>query len=128
LDAFSRLRSLFTQTNTNGTAKGPQINIAAQIETIRSIEFSQTIPTGQRIHGFSYANLLMRLDRDVMGIYRITVNQGSEKRFSFSINCEKGDYEKLGRGLEEVIRFLDGKRSIRSLPNHELVRGYYYGA
>lgn len=124
---FSWLRTFFAPT-ANGTMTGPTISVAAQIDIIRSIETNQTIPTGQRIHGFNYANLEMRLDRDVMGTYRLTVNQGRDKQFSFSINCAKGDYEKLSRGLEEVIRFLDGERSFRNLPNHDLVKGYYYGA
>ncbi len=127
MSAYQRFRSLFGRAGRNGTPSGPVVDIPAQIEVIKLIETGHSIPTGQRIHRFNYANLELRLDRDVTGNYRVTANEGTEKRYSFSIKCEQGDYPTLQRGLEEVAAFLAGERGIRNLPDHDLVKGYFYG-
>ena len=43
--------------------------------------------------------------------YRVTVNQGTERRYSFTILCSPGDYDALRSGYEAITVFLDGDRN-----------------
>lgn len=104
----------------------PAIDINAEVDAIQRTESAAQIDLGKRIHSFVYQGLELRLDRDVLGMYRITVNEGRERRYSFTIVCASGDYDALRSGYNEIIQFLDGDRGLASLPRHERVKGHYY--
>ena len=102
-------------------------NLDAEIEAIRQIEAAGPVDRGKRIHGFIHQGLELRLDRDVLGWYRVTVNEGRERRYSFSIVCDPGDYEALRACYQEITAFLDSDRRPANLPRHERLKGHYYG-
>lgn len=122
-------KSLGLSTNGNGHSAypPPQIDLATELAAIREAEASASIAPGKLIHRFDYDGLELRLDRDVMGQYRITVNQGELRRYSFSVMSPEPDYEVLARCYDEIIGFLAGSRALRDLPRHEHLRGHYYG-
>ena len=59
---------------------------------IRRAEASEDIDLGKRIHEFRYEELDVRLDRDIAGLYRVTVKQGKERLYSFTVVCPPKDY------------------------------------
>ena len=105
----------------------PQVNIKAQIDTIEYNESNRDIGLGSRIHYFSFQEFELQLDRDITGMYRVVVTEGNNRRFSFTIKCKYGDYAKLGTCFEEILQYLSGDRRIADLPNHDLIKGHYYG-
>lgn len=117
------------RSRSDGTAEPPPaVDIDAQIETIKRIEEEQKPDLGSRIHQFSYGDLELRLDRDITGSYRLCVFEGTERRFSFTVRCEQGDYESLRTSFQEIIAFLNGDRRIADLPRHDRLTGHYFGA
>ena len=125
-DFFKRLRDHFSSSNGQHLPK-PSVNLAAEIEAIRHVESTATPDLGKRIHSFRHQGLELRLDRDVLGMYRVTVNEGKERRYSFTIVCPPGDYDALHAGYEEITEFLDSDRHLAKLPRHDRVKGHYYG-
>ena len=105
----------------------PPLDVEAQIAIIKSIEADQDIGLGKRIHQFSFREFELRLDRDVTGTYRLVANEGNERRYSFSIRCKKGNYQVLLTSFQEIINYLSGDRRFANLPNHEQLKGHYYG-
>ena len=93
---------------------------------MQEVEAEQKIGLGRPIHSFSYEGLELRLDRDMTGQYRVTVNEGRERRYSFTLHSAPHDYEALQAGYEEIIAFLDGTRRIGTLPDHERLKGHFY--
>ena len=63
----------------------------------------------------------------MLGLYRVTVNEGKERRYSFTVVCEPGDYDTLRSSYEEITAFLDGDRRLANLPRHDRLKGHYYG-
>ena len=123
---FKRLRDHFSSSNGQHIPQ-PSVNLAAQIEAIQRVEANEELDLGKRIHSFRHGGLELRLDRDVLGMYRVTVNEGKERRYSFTIVCQPGDYDALRAGYEEITGFLDGDRRPATLPRHDRVKGHYYG-
>lgn len=121
-------KRLGSSNNGNGTHHHPPpIDLATELAAIQQAEADAAIAPGKLIHRFDYDGLELRLDRDVMGQYRITVNQGELRRYSFSVMSLPKDYDVLARCYDEIIDFLGGSRSLRDLPRHEHLRGHYYG-
>ncbi|MFQ5569644.1 MAG: hypothetical protein ACE5G0_08205 [Rhodothermales bacterium] len=121
-----RFHKHFYRPNGQATA-APAVDISTEIEAVRRAEADRDLDPGKRIHGFRYRGLELRLDRDVTGMYRVTVNEGRERRYSFTIVCEQGDYEALHAGYDEITHFLDGDRRVVNMPNHARLKGHYYG-
>ena len=107
--------------------KWPQVDIKAQIDTVKFNESNRDIGLGRRIHYFPFREFELQLDRDITGMYRVVVTEGNNRRFSFAIKCKHGDYAKLGTCFEEILQYLSGDRRIANLPNHDLMKGHYYG-
>jgi hypothetical protein len=126
-DFFKRLSKHFSSSNGQATHP-PTVNLAAEIDAIRRIEQAEEIDLGKRIHCFRHQGLELRLDRDVLGWYRVTVSEGKDRRYSFTIVCEPGDYDTLRAGYEEITAFLDGNRHLTDLPRHDRLKGHYYGS
>lgn len=112
---------------TNGQAQPEAFNLDAEIRTIERLEATHDVVLGKRIHEFRFQELDVRLDRDVLGLYRVTVNQGTERRYSFTIVCNPGDYDALRSGYEAITAFLDGDRHLADLPNTDWLKGHFYG-
>ncbi len=123
---FKRLRDHYSTFNGQDIQR-PSVNLTAEIDAIRHVETTTEPDLGKRIHSFRHQGLELRLDRDVLGMYRVTVNEGKERRYSFTIICPPGDYVALHAGYEEITQFLDGDRHLATLPRHDRVKGHYYG-
>lgn len=106
----------------------PPVNLDEQIEKVRTIEAEGDPGLGKRIHHFDYRQFELRLDRDITGMYRVIANVGNERRYSFSIRCSYKDYEALRICFEEIMEYLGGDRRIVNLPNHERMKGHYFGS
>ena len=106
----------------------PAVDIDAQIEAMRNAEADQNIDLGRRIHYFPYRQFELHLDRDITGMYRVIANVGNERRYSFSITCQYGDYEALRTAYEEIFNYLKSNRRIADLPNNERLKGHYFGS
>lgn len=105
-----------------------QINIDAEIELIKSIETKHKTEPGRRIHVFGYLELELSLDLEITNTYRLVVFDGQEKKYSFSIQCKPGEYDKLKSGLEQATTYLAGERRIANLPKNNLLKGHYFGS
>ncbi len=125
-DFFRRLSKHFTSSNGHAVQE-PLPDLQAEIDAIRRVEAAETIDLGKQIHCFRHQGLDLRLDRDVLGLYRVTVNEGRERRYSFTIVCAPGDYDVLHASYEEITAFLDGDRHLATLPRHDRLKGHYYG-
>lgn len=125
-DFFKRFRKHYTTLN-GQSLPSPSLDLDAEIETIRTAETSQHIELGKQIHSFTYQHLNLRLDRDILGMYRVTVNEGRERRYSFTITCGQGDYDALRDGFAEIAKFLNSDRRLDDLPQDDRVKGHYYG-
>ena len=123
---FQRLRDHYSTSNGQYIER-PSINLTAEIDAIRRVETTAKPDLGKRIHSFRHQGLELRLDRDMLGMYRVTVNEGKERRYSFTIVCPPGDYDALRVGYEEITQFLDSDRHLAKLPRHDRVKGHYYG-
>ena len=126
MDFFKRLSKHFSSRNGQAAAP-PPVDLTAEIDAIRRVEAAGPIDRGKRIHCFRHQGLELRLDRDVLGLYRVTVNEGKERRYSFTIVCDPGDYDALRASYEEITSFLDGDRRLANLPRHDHLKGHYYG-
>lgn len=113
--------------NGHPAAPPPAVNLETEIRMVQHVEGHEKIEPGKRIHEFRYGEVALRLDRDVLGLYRVTVNQGSERLYSFTIVCPSGDYTVLRAGYETITAFLDGNRHPTQLPNTDWLKGHYYG-
>lgn len=125
---FKRLSErLHNSRNGTSTVPASPIDVEAELSRIQHAEASREIEPGKRIHEFRYEELDVRLDRDVLGLYRVTVNQGRERIYSFTIVCPPKDYDTLRAGYEEIALFLNGERHPANLPNSEWLKGHFYG-
>lgn len=103
------------------------IRIPEIIARIKQKESEQNIPLGRRIHTFNYKDVELSLDRDITENYRVTVYQGRERIYSFSIFANQGNYDILENGYIRIINFLDGERKVSDLPEEENIKGFFYG-
>lgn len=120
---------LFSKKKKSRTPAGerPEIDIPAQIERIRGIEKEAGPDLGRLIHACEYGDFVLRLDRDVTGMYRVMATVGQERWYSFSVRSGHKDYAALGRAYEEIIAFLGGERRRADMPDHEKLKGHYFG-
>jgi head-tail adaptor len=123
---LSFLKTLF-QSNKKTEILVQDPDYAALIERIRKAEESQKIEPGKKIHAFEYDLFEIRLDRDITNNYRITVFQGNERIYSFTVFITKSEIEKLNEAYKCIIFFLKGDQSISSLPNNDILKGFYFG-
>lgn len=91
---------------------------------MRLAESEGQLESGKALHVVEYDDLVLRIDRDVIGMIRITASQGEDRRFSFSLRCRSEDWEPA---LESVFQFLASERALRDLPDSPLVKGHFYG-
>ena len=104
-----------------------EIDIPALIEKVKTREENAEISLGRKIYALDYEGLEVRLDRDITKNYRVTVYNGKERRYSFTVYARKGEYEKLSEGFERIFNFLQSEARLSDLPNDILVKGFYYG-
>jgi len=97
------------------------------INQIRNREQQRKIEPGRRIHEKHFQGLDLFLDLDITETYRITVNRGRERIYSFSVFCGQGDYGELKKAYERVAAFLKSDRDMGSLPDDDHLKGFYYG-
>ncbi|MDZ7772586.1 MAG: hypothetical protein U5K31_07595 [Balneolaceae bacterium] len=107
-------------------AHRPELDLPSLIGEIRQRE-SGGIERGRRIHQFTYGIFEVRLDRDITGHYRVTVYNGRERVYSFTVKAEEGQYEELQTGYRSIINFLDGERRLSELPDSPNLKGHFYG-
>lgn len=126
MDFLARIRRRLLQ-STNGKAAHPAFDLDTELALIERAEANRVIPTGRLIHEFTYSGLDLRLDRDMTGSYRVTVNEGAHRVYSFTVACPQKDYHTLRSGYDEIIRFLSGSQAVRELPDNALLKGHFYG-
>lgn len=120
---LNKIKKLFT------TDQIPEevVDIQNIIHQIKEKESAQTTALGRRIHSFSYQYFQLYLDRDITKNYRITVYQGRDRIYSFTIFAKQGKYDILERGYSRIISFLDSERRIADLPDDDILKGFFYG-
>ncbi|HBX64679.1 MAG TPA: hypothetical protein DEG32_00410, partial [Balneolaceae bacterium] len=75
----------------------PDFNLSGILDRISDKEATNVIEPGRKIHSFHYDLLEIRTDRDITGHYRVTVWQGKERLYSFTVFAKQGEYDKLER-------------------------------
>jgi hypothetical protein len=120
---------LFSKKKKSENVKGkkPDVNIPAQIDKIRTIEKETGPDLGRLIHAFEYGDFTLRLDRDVTGTYRVMITVGQERWYSFSVRSDYKNYTAIEKAYEEIIAFLGSDRRLADMPNHEKLKGHYFG-
>lgn len=122
---LSYLKKLFTAESKKQKPSGG-IDISTVIEEVKKNE-QKGVPLGKRIHTFEYQLMEIRLDCDIASNYRVTVYEGEERRYSFTVFAKQGDYDTLEQVYGRIIGFLDGDRQITGLPDNDTLKGFYYG-
>lgn len=120
---FERIKNLFS----SPLKPQEETDVPVIIDQIKVREKSNDIPLGRRIHTFNYKDVDLSLDRDISKNYRVTVYQGRERIYSFSIFANQGNYDILENGYIRIINFLDGERKVSDLPEDENIKGFFYG-
>ncbi|WP_421775511.1 hypothetical protein [Gracilimonas sp.] len=105
----------------------PEPNYAEIINKIKKAEETQDIQPGRKIHAFDYDLFELRLDRDITNQYRVTVFKGNERIYSFTVFAKKGEIEKLRSAYPHIVDFLKGEQKIATLPDSDLLKGFYFG-
>lgn len=120
---LSRLKTLFSKPE-----PVPEVlDLDWVMAEVKKKEAGGEIPLGQRIFSFDYASLLYSLDREITKNYRLTIYNGEERLFSFTIFAQLGNYEILRQALEQSIAFMDSERKIANLPKNDILIGFFYG-
>ncbi len=104
----------------------PGANIETVMGEIKKAEADKNIEPGRLIYKFVHKDLDLQIDIEITGTYRMVALIGTEKRYSFSIRCLKGEYGLLQSGLEESLYFLNGNRQLLNLPKTRLVKGHFF--
>lgn len=125
---FRNLHQFVKGTNGTHAAEPEPLDLDAEVEVVRAAEAAEGIEPGKRIHSFVCEGLELRLDQDVVGQYRVTAWEGRERRYSFTVHCEAGNYAALRRGFEEIAHFLQSDRRLAHLPDDTLLKGHFYGS
>lgn len=105
---------------------GPEVNLENELSKIEKAEKKGEIPLGKRIHSFEYGMLEIRFDRDITHNGRICIYSGEEKQFSFTVFAKEREYDILKNAFKSVIGFLESDRSIKNLPDNEVLKGFYH--
>lgn len=124
---LNKFRKLFNSpSNDRSTGSFDAGDVISQIrEQKRGQE--NAIEPGRRIHEIKYRNLDLFLDLDITKTYRITVNRGKERVYSFSVYCGQEEYMELEEAYRRIVAFLEGERNPVDLPDDEQLKGFYYG-
>ncbi|NBC64380.1 MAG: hypothetical protein GVY07_01785 [Bacteroidetes bacterium] len=104
----------------------PEINFDRVLANIEEKEKQKEIPLGKKIYDFHYGELLVRFDRDITHNGRICIYQGKERFYSFTVFAKEGEYDILEDALKSAIDFLKSDRSIKNLPDNEVLKGFYH--
>ncbi|MDX1642603.1 MAG: hypothetical protein R3220_12945 [Balneolaceae bacterium] len=104
----------------------PEIDLEKELSVIERIEKTEEVPLGKKIHSFEYGLLDIRFDRDITHNGRICIFEGEEKLFSFTVFGKEGEYDILKDAFESAITFLEGDRSIKNLPENQVLKGFYH--
>lgn len=122
---FDRFKNLFT----SPSEPEQETDVPAIIDQIkaREGEAGSDIPLGKRIHSFHHRNYLVALDRDISKNYRVTVYQGRERIYSFTLFANQGNYDILEQAYGRIIGFLDSEQKLSNLPDNEILKGFFYG-
>ena len=91
---------------------------------MRHAEVDGPTEPGKVITQLVYDELTVRIDRDVVGMIRVTASQDNERRYSFSLRCAPEEWE---TALDEIFQFLASDRRLRTLPKNDRIVGHYYG-
>jgi len=102
----------------------PPVDLNSVLQQIKHKESESKIDPGRKIHVFEYGFLEVRFDRDVTLNGRICILNGKERLFTFIVFAKQGDYDILEQAFVAVIDFLDGNRSIKTLPNNNILKGH----
>lgn len=121
------LKKLFAGSDSPHKEPIPDPDYDTLLEAIIKKENSEDIQPGKRIHKFDYRLFSIRLDRDITKNYRITVFQGNERIYSFTVFAKKGDFTKLRQAYPLVINFLKSEQNITELPDSDLLKGFFFG-
>lgn len=104
----------------------PETDLQNEVSKIKRAEESGKVPLGKKIHSFEYRELEIRFDRDITHNGRICIFEGEEKLFSFTVFGKEGEYDILRDAFESVIAFLESDRSIKNLPDSQVLKGFYH--
>lgn len=119
-------KQLFSSDDSPTAESSHDVDISAVIAEVKANEL-EDIPTGRRIHTLEHGSLEIRLDRDITGHYRVTVYEGADRRYSFTVFAKEGEYPILEKAYGEIIDFLEGDRHLSEIPDKEFIKGFYYG-
>lgn len=122
LDFFKRLLS-----SNHKPEPEQELDLSQIMSQVEEKETSEEVPLGRRIHSCSYRYFQLYLDRDITKHYRITVYQGRERVYSFTIFALQGNYDILKDGYGRIINFLEGDQKIGDLPDDDILKGFFYG-
>lgn len=117
--------NLFSKKKTDAEPK-PEVNLEKELTKIERAEESGDVPLGKKIHSFQYGMLEIRFDRDITHNGRICIFEGEEKLFSFTVFAKEGETDILRNAFESVIAFLESDRSIKNLPENQVLKGFYH--
>lgn len=123
---FNQLKSFFTSSNHEKDSVSA-VDLDQVVEQIREHTSDMAPEPGRRIHHFYFQHFDISLDMDITKTYRVTVTEGKERVYSFTIYSERENYEKLLTAYKRIIRFLKEDRNLRNLPDDDLMKGFYYG-
>lgn len=123
---FNFLKKLFDR-DSKSEKSIPDPDFTLLIANIRKRENAEEIAPGKKIHEFDYALYTLRLDRDIAKNYRITVFQGNERIYSFTVFDNQSNRDILEMAYRKVIQFLKSDQSIKNLPQSDILKGYYFG-
>lgn len=121
------LRKLFNGNASHYLPRIPEPDYSLLIKNICETETAREISPGRKIHEFEYGLFTLRLDRDITGYYRITVYQGTDRVYSFTVFATVDEPEKLEEAYRNVIAFLKTEPGVKNLPDSRLLKGFYYG-
>lgn len=108
------------------TEPKPEINLEKKLSKIERAEKDGEVPLGKKIHSFEYGMLEIRFDRDITNNGRISIFEGEVKQFSFPVFDKEGEYDILKKAFESVISFLESDRSIKNLPENQVLKEFYH--
>lgn len=114
-------RTLFSKAE---EPKPAPVDLNSVLQQIKQKEAESDVEPGRKIHSFEYGFLEIRFDRDITLNGRICIFSGKERLFTFTVFAKQGDYDILEKAFLAVIEFLDSDRSIKKLPDNEILKGH----
>jgi hypothetical protein len=118
---FDNLRTLLSKPK---EPEFPPLDLNAVLRKIKQKEADSKIEPGRKIHAFEYGLLEIRFDRDITLNGRICIFSGKERLFTFTVFAKQGDYDILKQAFVAVIEFLESDRSIKNLPDNNILKGH----